>query len=89
MPMANGAYRLKLHFAECRYTKRGQRLFDIALFGIPMIRRYDAFASAGGAAKADVQVLHTIIRNGTLSLSFASVTSANASIAAIEIERLM
>jgi acetyl esterase/lipase len=89
IPVANGVYRLRLHFAECRYTTIGQRRFDVRLFAIPVLRNYDVLAATGGAfATADVQELGVIVRNGQIDLSFATRSSNNANLAALELERL-
>jgi acetyl esterase/lipase len=90
IPVENGVYRIRLHFAECHYTRIGQRVFDVNLFGLPMLRGYDILkATKGRQATADVQELDVIVRNGLIDLSFSSVSNISATIAAIEIERTL
>lgn len=90
IPVENGVYRIRLHFVECHYTRVGQRVFDVNLFGLPMLRSYDILkATKGKQATADVQELDVIVRNGLIDLSFSSVNSISATIAAIEIERTL
>jgi acetyl esterase/lipase len=89
IPVENGIYRLRLHFAECHYTHAGQRRMDVRLFGIPMLRGYDILeATRSALATADVQELHVIVRHRVIDLGFVSVTDNNAIIGAIEVERL-
>ncbi|HEX2528980.1 MAG TPA: alpha/beta hydrolase fold domain-containing protein [Geminicoccus sp.] len=89
-PVANGVYRIRLHFAECRYTRIGQRRQTVGLFGIPMLRNHDTLRSTGGGfATPDLQELNVIVRNGRIDLGFATANGANASINALEIERLL
>ena len=90
IPVTNGTYRIRLHFAECRYTAIGQRRFNVNLFGIPILRNYDILKSTGGLfATANIQELFIIVKDGKIDLSFANVNSANANINALEIERIL
>jgi hypothetical protein len=90
IPVENGVYRIRLHFAECHYTRIGQRVFDVNLFGLPMLRAYDILkATKGKQATADVQELDVIVRNRRIDLGFSSVTNTSATIAAIELERTL
>jgi hypothetical protein len=62
----------------------------VRLFAIPMLRGYDILkATQGRRATADVQELYAIVRNRLIDLSFTSVTNTSATIAAIEIERIL
>jgi hypothetical protein len=90
IPVENGIYRLRLHFAECHYTRAGQRRMDVRLFGIPMLRGYDILeATRGAIGTADIQEIHVIVRHRVIDLGLANVTDNNAIISAIEVERLL
>ncbi|HEX2528979.1 MAG TPA: alpha/beta hydrolase fold domain-containing protein [Geminicoccus sp.] len=89
IPVTNGAYRVRLHFAECRYTKIGQRRFDVGLFGVRLLRGYDTLRSTRGrVATADIRELHAIVSNGRLDLDFATTNNADAYVSAVQLERL-
>jgi hypothetical protein len=43
----NAPYEIRLHFSEMNFTGPGQRTFDVAVNGQPMIRGFDICAAAG------------------------------------------
>jgi hypothetical protein len=48
-PVPNGTYTVNLKFAEVSMTASGQRLFNVAINGAPVLTNFDVFAQAGGA----------------------------------------
>ena len=91
IPLPNGNYDIKLHFAEVFFgVKRaggvGSRIFNVDVeAGQSVLNNYDIIKSAGGSAKAVVENISNInVTDGFLSLSFTSIKD-NAKIAAIEI----
>ncbi len=51
----NASYTLRLHFSENSYTAAGQRHFNVAVNGTPVLTNFDILATAGGANRAIVQ----------------------------------
>ena len=79
IPLAPGAYELRLHFAETTYTPastlgggENSRVFDVQLNGIPLLRQFDIVSDAG-ANTADVRVFRDVSpdKDGYLHLDFA------------------
>jgi hypothetical protein len=79
IPLAPGAYELRLHFAETTYSPasslgggENSRVFDVQLNGIPLLKQFD-IVSDGGANAADVRVFRDISPSddGYLHLDFA------------------
>lgn len=52
IPVADGVYTIRLHFADESYVSANQRLFDIKLQGATVRTQFDIVAAAGGGAKA-------------------------------------
>ena len=46
---------VRLHFAETFWSQPGQRVFNVALNGVPVLTNFDILATAGGAGKAVVE----------------------------------
>ncbi|WP_336514419.1 malectin domain-containing carbohydrate-binding protein [Pollutibacter soli] len=85
IPVANGSYTVKLHFAEIFFTTTGKRVFNVSAEGQPMLTNYDIVADAGGGFKAIIKSLTNInVSDGTLNLVFTGVVD-NAKISAIEV----
>ena len=52
---AGSTHTVRLHFAELYFTTAGQREFDVAINGTPVLTNFDIVAAAGGQYKANVQ----------------------------------
>ena len=52
LPVPNGTYTIRLHFAEGFVTAAGQRTFDVKLQGSTVRSAYDVYAAAGARFKA-------------------------------------
>jgi hypothetical protein len=86
IPIANGQYSVRLHFAECQYTTVGQRKFNIVLNGNTVLSNFDPLADAGAANKRTVKNLQVTVTAGKINLAFNSTLAGrNAGLAAIEI----
>jgi hypothetical protein len=79
IPLAPGAYELRLHFAETTYSPasslgggENSRVFDVYLNGKPLLKQFDIVSDAG-ANTADVRVFRDISpgNDGYLHLDFA------------------
>ena len=86
IPVPNGAYTVKLHFAEIFWETPGNRVFNVNVEnGQGLLTNYDIVAKAGAGATAVVEQFATInVADGILSITLASVTD-NAKISGIEV----
>lgn len=93
IPVADGKYGLKLHFAETYFGPAkpggggiGSRLFDIFCNGVALVRNLDISKETGGSNRALVKVFHGLEPNneGKLIISFVPVENY-ACINAIEV----
>ncbi|WP_165699280.1 malectin domain-containing carbohydrate-binding protein [Hymenobacter jejuensis] len=87
LPVANGTYTVKLHFAELYWNAAGQRVFDVSLEGNKVLTAYDIFQKVG-ANTAAVETFSTSVTDGVLNLDFTSLNAGgrdNPKVAAIEI----
>jgi hypothetical protein len=72
-----GNYKVRLHFAEIYFTTAGQRIFNVAINGQPVLTNFDIVATAGGANKANIQQFFAQADStGTLTITY-SLGSAN------------
>ena len=86
MPVANGAYTVRLKFAEIAAKRPGARLFHVSLQGARVLNNFDIFASAGGQYKAYDVSFPATVTNGSLSVGFTGV-KGNAVVNALEVIR--
>ncbi|WP_019009265.1 NPCBM/NEW2 domain-containing protein [Deinococcus aquatilis] len=84
VPVQNGNYQVRLHFAELNKTAAGQRVFDVKVENQTVLNRLDIFAEAGGAGRALVKTLPASVTDGVLNLAFVRQVE-NAKVSAIEI----
>lgn len=85
VPVVNGGYTVRLHFAENSRSGVGQRIFDVNIEGGPAeLTNFDLFAAAGGMHKALVREFPTAVTDGVLTIAFIRRVE-NAKISAIEI----
>jgi Malectin domain len=73
-PVSNGTYSVVLYFAEVNFTAIGSRVFDITMEGVKVKDNYDIFKSAG-AANATAEWFTVNVTDGTLNMTFSSLTS--------------
>ena len=68
------SYTLRLHFAERDRNGPGQRLFDVAVNGAPLLRHFDIFAAAGGQNRAVIaQAVVQADISGTLTIAVSAI----------------
>ncbi len=83
---AGASYTVRLHFAEIFWTAAGQRKFNVAINGTPVLTNFDIVAAAGAANKAIVQQFTTTATStGTIGISFTVGTADAPKISGIEI----
>jgi hypothetical protein len=94
IPLKNGIYELRLHFAETFYGPEeiggggeGSRIMTVNANGKPLLNDFDVVLDAGGSRTADVKVFTSIspAQDGKLHLDFSSVRGGSAMLSAIEI----
>lgn len=78
------AYKLRLHFAECYWSKPGQRQFNIFINGAEALTNFDILAAAGAPNKATIQEFTVTPKNGQITIQFATVID-NAKASGIEL----
>jgi hypothetical protein len=76
---------VRLHFAETFWTAPGKRVFNVAINGTQVLTRFDIFATAGAANRANIQESTVSASSGgSFVITFTSVVD-NALISGIEI----
>jgi hypothetical protein len=70
VPVPDGNYTLKLHFAEIQQAGPGQRMFDVLEDGKPLLNGFDISAQAGGAYTAVDQAFPVTVANGQIMIQF-------------------
>ncbi|HEY6540396.1 MAG TPA: malectin domain-containing carbohydrate-binding protein, partial [Ktedonobacteraceae bacterium] len=82
---ANGAYTVRLHFAEEYWTAAGKRVFNVSINSSQVLTNFDIFATAGAEYKAVVeQFSATASSSGSVTIQFTTVKD-NAQINGIEV----
>lgn len=84
VPVANGAYQVRLHFAELNKTGANQRTFDVRLEGSTVLSNFDVFQQAGGIDRAIVRQFNATVTDGAVTIDFIRRIE-NAEVSAIEI----
>jgi PIN domain nuclease of toxin-antitoxin system len=84
VPVANGSYLVRLHFAELNKDAANLRLFDVRLEGVTVLAGFDVFAAAGGIDRAVTREYTADITDGAVTLDFIT-RKENAKVSAIEI----
>jgi Malectin domain len=71
LPVPNGKYQVKLHFAETfdGITAAGERIFSVNVQGTEL-KGIDPFKEAGGANKAIVKTVPVEVKDGKLQIMF-------------------
>ncbi|MFB9993280.1 NPCBM/NEW2 domain-containing protein [Deinococcus oregonensis] len=84
VPVTNGDYQVRLHFAELNKSAVGQRVFDVKVEDQTVLNGFDIFAEAGGLGRAVVKTFPARVSDGVLNLAFVRQVE-NAKVSAIEI----
>ena len=74
LAIPDGQYHVRLHFAELAYTAAGQRRFNVAIEGAPVLTNFDILAAAGGQNRAVVQVFSNVTVTGGLQIQAVGTT---------------
>ncbi len=80
----NGTYAVTLKFAELYWNAPGQRIFNVAINGQPVLTNFDIVAQAGGAGIALDRTFVTAVAGGQVTIAFNAVVD-KAKIGAIAI----
>jgi N-acetylneuraminic acid mutarotase len=83
VPIANGNYVVRLHFAELFFSAPGVRRFSVAIGGTRVLSSFDIYGQAGKAALI-TKSFSTSVVTGVLSIDFSKVFD-NAAIHALDI----
>jgi hypothetical protein len=84
VPVANGAYSVKIGFVELYWNSPGQRLFSVIGQGQELLSNYDIWLQSGGNGKPIVENFELVVTNGVLNLDFVS-TAGDAQVNYIQI----
>ncbi|XP_065621388.1 probable LRR receptor-like serine/threonine-protein kinase At1g07650 [Quercus suber] len=72
--LANGHYKVKLHFAEIVYNRSfyslGRRIFDVYIQEELVMKDFDIENTAGGVDKAVVKKFNAVVKNSVLMIRF-------------------
>ncbi|MFC4150075.1 malectin domain-containing carbohydrate-binding protein [Micromonospora mangrovi] len=83
---AQGAYTVRLHFAETYFTAAGQRQFNVAVNGQQVLANLDIVAAAGAANRALVREFPaTASATGQVVVAFTNGAANNATVDGIEV----
>jgi hypothetical protein len=94
IPLKNGIYELRLHFAETVFDPEsagtggeGSRIMTVRANGKTLLSRFDVVADAGASQTADVKIFTGITpaKDGLLHLDFSGEEGKQATLSAIEI----
>jgi pectate lyase len=85
-PVPSGTYQLTLKFAETDFTGTGQRVFNVAVNGTPVLSNFDLYADAGGGDKADDKVFNNISPSaGQITVSFLPGSADSPKVNALQV----
>jgi trimeric autotransporter adhesin len=84
--LAPGAqYTVLLHFAETYWTAAGQRVFDVAINGTPVLANFDIYATAGANKALVEQFNATANSSGQIVIAYTDGSSDQPKSSGIEI----
>ena len=81
----NGNYNVVLKFAEIYWTQVGQRIFNVAINGTPVLTNFDIIAAAGANFTAIDKLFTVATSTGAITIQFTSGSADLPKISAIEI----
>jgi hypothetical protein len=82
----NGNYTVLLKFAEIFFSLPGQRVFNVAINGAPVLSNFDIVAQAGGPFTALDEAFPVAVSNGTLTIKFTNGTANLPKVSAVAVE---
>lgn len=83
IPVANGSYMVRMHFAENYFTSEAGRIFSISIENQPVLNAFDIFKEAGYRT-ALVKDFNVTVTDGVLSVKFTPTVN-RVSIAGLEL----
>ena len=86
MPVANGIYMVRLHFAESYYKLPGQRIFNVSLENSPALNGFDILKEVPRYT-ALYKTFFVAVSDGVLDVGFAGLKNS-AKVSAIEVQSL-
>ena len=84
-PPKNGAYVVNLKFAEIATYGSGNRLFNVAINGVPVLTNFDVFAEGEGPYVAVDRSFPVNVTGGTISIQFLNGTRGQPMVNGIEV----
>lgn len=84
IPVTQGQYSLKLHFAEIYHESAGLRSFNVNVEGSSLISEMDLFASAGHDGALQFEVSSFSVSDGAITIELEGLVD-NATISGIEV----
>lgn len=84
IPVSNGTYAIRLHFAETAFQEDGRRVFDVQAEGVTILNDYDIHDEAGAINTATFEDINVNVLDGELNIDFIAVVE-RAKISAIEV----
>ncbi|MFC4452307.1 malectin [Deinococcus sonorensis] len=87
VPLNDGIYRVRLHFAELNWNAPGKRLFNVNVEGVPVLNNFDIWKEAGGQNTALVVPLDAVkVTGGQLTVQLKATVDFP-DLSGIEVER--
>jgi hypothetical protein len=80
----NGTYTVKLKFAEVSMTGAGQRMFNVAINGTPVLINFDIYRQAGGLTALD-KSFTVPVTNGQIAIQFSKGAANSPMVNGIEV----
>lgn len=84
--LSAGSHTVRLHFAELYFSNPGQRVFNVAINGTPVLTNFDIVAAAGSNFKAVVKSFTATASNGSITISFTNGTTNQPLVNGIEVQ---
>ena len=72
LPSGEATYTVRLHFAELQDRSAGQRVFDVAVQGRPVLEDFDIAREAGGPRRGVVREVAGVRAAGTLTVALTA-----------------
>lgn len=76
LPIGNGTYTLRLHFAEYFYTTNGSRVFNVLGEGQTLLSNFDIHQEVG-ANRALIKEFPVTVTDGALNITFTNITDCS------------
>jgi hypothetical protein len=81
----NGAYAVTLKFAEIYWTAVGQRAFNVAINGTPVLTNFDIVAAAGAPNTAIDETFPVEVTGGSITITFSNGSANLPKVSAVEV----